>query len=279
MGRRDLARVVSGARSGRSHAWRGWIERRSAAWPAEQNPQGGHRLGGARGPPRPPALPPAAPTASARVCGEWIEQQLTLGRYFEQATRHVDDRGLVQVQRSYYAGHAGGTAQRGDGAHLRARHRDPRCHRRAAAPPPALESPGTLRHAARGPDLQPLARDRATARQGQEDRAARRAPRPADLRAPERKDLEDFDWAYNPKIPKREILGLSTLAFIEAREDALLIGPPGLGKSHIAKSLTQLAVQRGYKVLYREAHVLIDDIHQARELGALLKYRSRRPPS
>jgi hypothetical protein len=109
-------------------------------------------------------------------------------------------------------------------------------------------------------------------------RRSGRAPRPADLRAPERKDLEDFDSAYNPKIPKREILGLSTLAFIEAREDALLMGPPGLGKSHIAKSLTQLAVQRGYKVLYREAHVLIDDIHQARELGALLKYRSRRLP-
>jgi DNA replication protein DnaC len=91
---------------------------------------------------------------------------------------------------------------------------------------------------------------------------------------PERKDLKDFDWAYNPKIPKREILELSTLAFIEAREDALLIGPPGLGKSHIAKSLAQLAVQRGYKVLYREAHVLIDDIHQARELGELRKYRA-----
>lgn len=91
---------------------------------------------------------------------------------------------------------------------------------------------------------------------------------------PERKDLKDFDWVYNPKIPKREILELSGLAFIEAREDALLIGPPGLGKSHIAKSLAQLAVQRGYKVLYREAHVLIDDIHQARELGELRQYRA-----
>lgn len=91
---------------------------------------------------------------------------------------------------------------------------------------------------------------------------------------PERKELKDFDWVYNPKIPKREILELSTLAFIETREDALLIGPPGLGKSHIAKSLAQLAVQRGYKVLYREAHVLIDDIHQARELGELRKYRA-----
>src|SRR6202140_888172 len=93
-------------------------------------------------------------------------------------------------------------------------------------------------------------------------------------RLPEGKDLKDFDWAYNPKIPKRDVLELATLKFIDAREDALLIGSPGLGKSHIAKALAQLAVQRGYKVLYREAHVLIEDIHQARELGELRKYRA-----
>jgi DNA replication protein DnaC len=91
---------------------------------------------------------------------------------------------------------------------------------------------------------------------------------------PERKDLKDFDWAYNPKVPKRDVLELATLKFIDAREDALFIGAPGLGKSHIAKALAQLAVQRGYKVLYREAHVLIEDIHQARELGELRKYRA-----
>lgn len=91
---------------------------------------------------------------------------------------------------------------------------------------------------------------------------------------PERKDLKDFDWAYNPKIPRRDILELATLKFIDAREDALFIGAPGVGKSHIAKALAQLAVQRGYKVFYREAHVLIDDLHQARELGELRKYRA-----
>ena len=91
---------------------------------------------------------------------------------------------------------------------------------------------------------------------------------------PERKDLKDFDWAYNPKVPKRDVLELATLKFIDEREDALFIGMPGLGKSHIAKALAQLAVQRGYTVLYREAHVLIEDIHQARELGELRKYRA-----
>jgi DNA replication protein DnaC len=89
----------------------------------------------------------------------------------------------------------------------------------------------------------------------------------------EHKDLKDFDWSYNIRVPKREILELATLKFIDAREGALFIGAPGLGKSHIAKALAQLAIQRGYKVLYREAHQLIDDIHEARGLGELRKYR------
>jgi len=91
---------------------------------------------------------------------------------------------------------------------------------------------------------------------------------------PERKDLKDFDWHYNPKMPKREILELAALKFIDEREDALFIGAPGVGKSHIAKALALLAVQRGYTVFYREAHVLIEDINQARELGELRKYRA-----
>ena len=89
----------------------------------------------------------------------------------------------------------------------------------------------------------------------------------------ERKELKDFDWSYNPRLPKREVLELATLKFIAAYDDALLIGPPGTGKSHVAKALALLAVNRGYKVVYREAHQLIEDINEARELGALRKFR------
>ena len=91
----------------------------------------------------------------------------------------------------------------------------------------------------------------------------------------ERKDLKDFDWGYNPRLPKREVLELATLKFIDAKDDALLIGPPGTGKSHVVKALALLAVQRGYKVLYREAHQLLEDINEARELGEIRKYRAQ----
>lgn len=90
----------------------------------------------------------------------------------------------------------------------------------------------------------------------------------------ERKELKALDWCYNPKLPKRDILELGTLKFIDAREDVLLLGKPGTGKSHVAKALALNAVDRGYKVVYREAHALLEEIHEARQLGTLPKYRA-----
>ena len=91
----------------------------------------------------------------------------------------------------------------------------------------------------------------------------------------ERKSLQDFDWPYNPKLPKREVLELATLKYIDARENVLLIGKPGTGKSHVAKAIALSAIQRGYRVFYREAHVLIENIHEARQLGELARYREQ----
>jgi DNA replication protein DnaC len=91
----------------------------------------------------------------------------------------------------------------------------------------------------------------------------------------ERKSLSALDWSYNPRLPKREILELGTLKFIDARDDVLLLGQPGTGKSHVAKALALMAVERGYKVLHRDALQLIEDITEARELGALRRYREQ----
>lgn len=91
---------------------------------------------------------------------------------------------------------------------------------------------------------------------------------------PQKLTLQMLDWHFNPRLPKRDILELGVLKFIDAREDVLLLGQPGTGKSHVAKSLALLAVDRGYKVIYREAHVLLEEIHEARQIGHIARYRS-----
>lgn len=90
----------------------------------------------------------------------------------------------------------------------------------------------------------------------------------------ERKYLRDIDWSYNPKVPKRECLELGALKFIDAKEDVLLVGQPGTAKSHLAKALALLAVERGYRVIYQDANDFIGGILEAREIGNWKKHRA-----
>ena len=59
------------------------------------------------------------------------------------------------------------------------------------------------------------------------------------------------------------IFDLATARFIQQREDALFLGPPGTGKSHLAQAIGRAAIQQGYRVTYREAHTLLEEIAEA----------------
>jgi len=59
------------------------------------------------------------------------------------------------------------------------------------------------------------------------------------------------------------VFDLATCAFLGKREDALFLGPGGTGKSHLAQAIGQAAIQQGYRVLYRETHVLLDDLAES----------------
>ena len=59
------------------------------------------------------------------------------------------------------------------------------------------------------------------------------------------------------------VFDLATAQFIAKREDALFLGPPGTGKSHLAQAIGKAAIQQGYRVIYREAHTLLNDIADA----------------
>ena len=82
----------------------------------------------------------------------------------------------------------------------------------------------------------------------------------------ERPTMTEFDWGFNPKLPKKEIYELVSGKFIRDGQDALLIGSPGTGKSHIAKTIAHGAIQTNYKVMYREAHTFFEDLFEASEL-------------
>src|SRR5712672_2184120 len=89
------------------------------------------------------------------------------------------------------------------------------------------------------------------------DRLLERRRKQAAFRDPQ-KTLDHFDFNFNPKMNRSLVFDLATCAFIGKREDALFLGPGGTGKSHLAQAIGQAAIQQGYRVLYRETHVLLD---------------------
>lgn len=68
----------------------------------------------------------------------------------------------------------------------------------------------------------------------------------------EKLTLAEFDWSFNPKLPRQACFQLHTLKFIAAGENALLVGKPGTGKSHVAKAIAYQSILQGHKVQYLE---------------------------
>jgi len=94
------------------------------------------------------------------------------------------------------------------------------------------------------------------------DRLLERWRKQAGFRDPNR-TLDNFDFNFNPKMNRSLIFDLATCRFIEKREDALFLGPGGSGKSHVAQAIGQAAILQGHRVLYREAHVLLEQLADA----------------
>ncbi len=78
------------------------------------------------------------------------------------------------------------------------------------------------------------------------------------------KTIEDFDFNFNPQIPRQNLIELSTCSFVERAEVVLLIGAAGVGKSHLAQALGHRACRRGHKVLFISAHQMFRQLRAAR---------------
>jgi DNA replication protein DnaC len=77
------------------------------------------------------------------------------------------------------------------------------------------------------------------------------------------KTLESFDWGYQPSLDKKQLQTLATCRFVETGENVLLLGPPGVGKTHLAVGLGLKAIQHGYRVLFTTAAAMIATLTKA----------------
>lgn len=88
-------------------------------------------------------------------------------------------------------------------------------------------------------------------------------------RLPAVKTLESFDFSFQPSIKREQIESLHELGFIDRKENVVLLGPPGVGKTHLAVSLAIAAAQSGRRVYYGTLIDLITSLEEAQAAGQL----------
>jgi DNA replication protein DnaC len=91
----------------------------------------------------------------------------------------------------------------------------------------------------------------------------------------ERKSLEDFDWSFNPSIPRKQIYDLASCRFLREGRDVLWLGPPGVGKSFMVQAIGYQAIKAGYTVYYRSIFDLVRDFLHDEVLGQENKILTR----
>lgn len=82
------------------------------------------------------------------------------------------------------------------------------------------------------------------------------------------KTLDNYDFSYQPGVDRKVLYDLATARFIRQKENVLLLGKPGVGKTHLAQALGHQALKQGYRVLFIHANELIEGLQAARGDGS-----------
>jgi DNA replication protein DnaC len=83
------------------------------------------------------------------------------------------------------------------------------------------------------------------------------------------KTFEHFDFGFQPSIDERQIRELRTLRFVHEASNVILLGPPGVGKTHLSVALAEAAIQSGFGAYFITAHDLVSDLGRAYREGRL----------
>jgi DNA replication protein DnaC len=83
------------------------------------------------------------------------------------------------------------------------------------------------------------------------------------------KTLAQFDFSFQPSIDKRKIKELSGLKLIQEKENVIFLGPPGVGKTHLAIALGVFAIEAGLSVYFTKLFDIIQNLTQAKREGRI----------
>ncbi|MCK5178132.1 MAG: ATP-binding protein [Candidatus Pacebacteria bacterium] len=88
------------------------------------------------------------------------------------------------------------------------------------------------------------------------------------------KRFEDFDWKFNPKLPRNQIIGFSDAPWVNEIKNLALIGPSGVGKSHLAASICYRAIQEGIPTAFITCFDLVNKLKRSKNKHTMLQYYS-----
>ncbi|MFD8079936.1 IS21-like element helper ATPase IstB [Streptomyces sp. NPDC059718] len=87
---------------------------------------------------------------------------------------------------------------------------------------------------------------------------------------PHHKTLEDYDFSFQPELDPRKVKDLATLSFVEDKANVALLGPPGVGKTHIAVALAVAACRAGYSIYFTSLDDMVRHLKAAEDQGRVI---------